>query len=299
MDRRTFLKELFAFSATFAVPNLSFAEESNKEKIYKYIDSIIKNWWDPKTQKLKAKLPPKHFEYVRYISLYVNDYILENKRTQKEKDILYIYNRIKYPYLYEYIYSRIKRDLRLFSIDSELIVKKIRNLETSFDGNHINFANINENLTQAMLRLCSNYSIDHKIPFSLSLIENNFGKTQTSIANARGIMQTKPIAINFVENYFNLEPKYKHLKNKKDKIWRELIAGILYIKAIKELLEIKNEISLDIINTIIVSMCYKEGIDKIMENLEGKPFDDDAIIYARECLSCLSYEFKYEKDEEA
>jgi len=251
--------------------------------------------WSNKKQTFDPVLTQDEFWTLRKYKIKYKK-IDKNIRTQQQKDIIYYYNRVYCKYLYGITREKIKRNFKTLQAPPALILKKVRNQnESVIRNNKINFAKINPSWANVLFNFRSRYIVPEYVSFTISLIENNFGKVKVSKAGAVGPLQILIKTLLHMEelyaNKYSLFPPY-HKLSANDKFWRESQTGVLYMKHIIDLFDLKvDKHNFDRVDFLILLLCYKEGVNKIVESFDEDKYEDDAIIYGNEGLSALNFDF--------
>lgn len=298
MNRREFLKKIgigtliTGSGIGFLTHIFSEKDEKNDLEEIKFIQEIINNW-DWKKQNFKKKLTRKKFLELRKF------YYKYNKKTKEENKeyVCKIYPIIKKEYLVDIIRKKIKENLTLFNTSPEFLFSFIGIEDNKkFENNTIYFKRMHKNLPQIFLQKAEEFNINFKLIFTICLIESSFEHPEPNKSGALNYMQIKPVTIKKVDEYFSRSPKYEDLPKDK-KSWREIMNGILNIKRIIEVLNLNINYNnlIDDIDFYILLMCYNQGLDGIIENLNGE-FQEEAIKYVKKAKAILSYNWDYTTD---
>ena len=126
--------------------------------------------------------------------------------------------------------EKIKHEIRIFDSSPKMLFEFIGKKSGNVENGKILFAKMHNTLPQIFIDKAKEYNLNHKIIFTICLIESNFGGWKTSDSEALGPMQIKLNTINTVEKHFNIQPRYEKLKDDNERRWRQLTTGILNIK---------------------------------------------------------------------
>lgn len=291
LSRRKFLGIFGGATIASSIPKWVFADEFPKPlpfsetEIDEFCDFVIDEWHK---KKHKMRLDWEQFFYLKQICERKFFPISENDRTQKQKDIIFIFNSIKYFYFTILTRVRINNELHTYSSDSSLILTYINDYQKNVEGNVIYFEGINRNFMRTLYGFCKKERVNYKVAFIIATIENNFGNNVRSSANAMGPMQVKAEAIRDMEIKYGFQTKYAQL-SESDKYIRGTHLGVLYIKYIIELLGLDISVNhIDKIDFIILLLCYNQGISGILTNYD-KPYNLEGVNYVKKGLSGLNY----------
>ncbi|MCH8519443.1 MAG: hypothetical protein LAT82_01680 [Nanoarchaeota archaeon] len=215
--------------------------------------------------------------------------INESQRTQDQKDFIFIWNVYRYQLEAPLALQRFSQILPIISASPrpqlQVLIERMPNGSYQEEERQITFYpnQINPQLNRFILHSLENpsqlsnnqiHSIHtsyYQLLVGLLLIENNFGRTTTSSADARGPFQIKPQTINWVENYFNLNGRYASM-NSNEQRQRELEAGFLHIFQLAQFFNIDISRQPTPEEVALLTFTYFQGINsysRILQDLDS------------------------------